>query len=190
MDTDNFLDLDFDAGEDPRVKFDGVTYTVTDPNLIQWDAIGKSLQKMSGLGAFVGEAVSSLVQDEKDDTGAFIRLLQNADSLWTKLFDVIGKDFFDGMADTCVAVLNTKANYLAWAAVHGGEDSDKYNQENKRRVWVGNSAFGDYLRGKLTLRITSSILSVAWQRSGVFDAMGKLLMRGQMRPQSPSQTET
>lgn len=186
MNNELFLDLDADAAEDLRVKFDGVTFTIVEPNLIQWDAIGKSLQKMSGLGAFVSDVVGTIVGDEKTDEGVLSRLLQNADSLSGRLFDVMGNDFFEGMTETCVAVLMTPENVEAWAEAKGldmGTVHD-YRQETKSKLWKGNSLFADYLRQNLTLRIASGLLRAAWQRSGVFDAMGKLLMS-----RSPAQTE-
>jgi hypothetical protein len=177
MEDTDLLDLDLNSGTDQKVRFDGVVYTITEPNLIQWQAIGKSLQKLSGLGGLVSETMQAIVGDEKDDVTAMARILQNADSLFAKLFGVLGDEFFDVLAETCVAVLSTKDNYLAWSAVHGGFDPDKHNKENKTRMWVGNTLFADHLRGKLNLRVASSVLRLAYERAGVFDALGKLLMR-------------
>lgn len=186
MNDDLFLDLDADAPDDLRIKFDGVTYTIVEPNLIQWDAIGKSLQKMGGLGALVSDVVTTIVGDEKTDEGVLSRLLQNADSISGRLFEVMGNDFFDGMTEACVAVLMTPENVDSWVEAKGLDAAvvDEYARKTKSKLWKENTMFGSYLRQNVNLRQASGILRAAWQQSGVFDAMGKLLMS-----QVPKKTE-
>lgn len=179
MNDELFLDLDADAGEDIRIRFNGVEYIIVEPNLIQWDAIGKSLQKMSGLGSLVSETVGTIVGDESSDESVLSRLLQNADTLFSKLMETMGRDFFDGMSDACVAVLMTKENvqaYLSSLPEEAQQAVDNAHQHTKSHVWKGNTAFAGAIREQLNLRIASGILRAAWKRSGVLDAMGKLLM--------------
>ena len=187
MNDELFLDLDADAGEDIRVRFNGVTYTVAEPNLVQWDAIGKSLAKMSGLGSLVSETVSTIVGDTATDESVLSRLLQNADTIFSRLMDTRGNEVFDGMADACVAILMTKDNVAAYQESLGAEQQstvdDAHEFTKGSRIWKANKAFAGAIREQLTLRIASGVMRAAWQRSGVLDAMGKLLLSQSTEPE-------